>query len=51
MQEEQSFEAKCLDCDWESDTRNSHPNAKRHAKKYNHNVEVNWKFKYTTQSD
>lgn len=46
MIQTQEHRAFCRDCKWRGDTTNSHPNAKRHARVYNHNVTVLWIFNY-----
>jgi hypothetical protein len=46
MQQSNTISARCQNCNWESKSQNSHPNAKRHSKKYNHIVKVDWEFTY-----
>ena len=46
LRQEQSFSAKCKDCNKEWTGQNTHPTAVRHAKAYNHEVVVNWIFTY-----
>lgn len=47
MKQEQDISAKCLECEWSSNTQNSHPNAKKHSKRTGHKVRVNWGFTYS----